>query len=84
MNLATLALLVGSVSLVSFVIVSSPAEANTAMPLSQSDLAELASTHHAVPLSVTALPDRPLIPTGCACARCVKAETLLQGQWPLN
>lgn len=70
MNLAKLALFSCPIALASLVLVDNPAAASVTDSLLLPGLVEVATT------------DRPLFPTGCACARCTGAEDLLQGEFP--
>lgn len=83
MNLVKLALFLCPVILASLVLVNHPAQASELTTLSHPDAVGSAIAHHGVPVAVTARADQPLIPTGCSCARCAKAEELLRGQFPV-
>jgi len=82
MNLTKLALFSCPIVLAALVLVGSPAEASTPVSLLQASAAEITTEYHALPVVVGDPSDRPLLPTGCSCARCTKAEELLQGQFP--
>ncbi|NJR62228.1 MAG: hypothetical protein HC769_27430 [Cyanobacteria bacterium CRU_2_1] len=82
MNLAKLVLFSCPAVFASLILVSIPAEASILANPPQADQIVLAATHHAVAVAVAPQSDRPLIPTGCSCARCTKVEDLLQGQFP--
>ncbi|HEY9664661.1 MAG TPA: hypothetical protein V6C65_39975 [Allocoleopsis sp.] len=82
MNLTQLALFSCPAVLAALVLITSPAQASTTANLSQPRLVEFTTEHHAITIAVASPSDRPLFPTGCSCARCTKAEELLQGQFP--
>ncbi|MBM0745723.1 hypothetical protein JOY44_30370 (plasmid) [Phormidium sp. CLA17] len=84
MNLAKLILLACPVVLTSMLMEAVPAhafEAATPLQVPQVNVAQTAVDH----LNLTASnlrSDQPLIPTGCGCTQCFKAEQLLQGRLP--
>jgi hypothetical protein len=82
MNLTKLTLVSCPVILSASVMVSNPAEASTPANLLQLGSVGVATDHHAVSVSAVSPSDRPLLPTGCSCAQCTKADQLLQGQFP--
>ncbi|MGI0484380.1 hypothetical protein ACN4EK_03020 [Pantanalinema rosaneae CENA516] len=82
MNLTKLTLFSCPIILAALVLVSSPAEASTPANLLQPGSVEVTVDHHAISVAVASPSERPRIPTGCSCARCTKAEELLQGQLP--
>jgi hypothetical protein len=82
MNLTKLALFSCPAVLAALVLMTSPAQASTPANLSQPSLLEFTTEHHAITIDVAAPSDRPLLPTGCSCARCTNAEERLQGQFP--
>jgi len=84
MNPAKLVLFACPVVLTSLLMGVVPAHAvETAnrLQVRQVNVAQTASNDSG--LAVSSLKDdQPLIPTGCGCARCIKAEQLLQGRLP--
>ncbi|NEQ27307.1 MAG: hypothetical protein F6K28_51540 [Microcoleus sp. SIO2G3] len=82
MSLTKLTLFSCPIVLAALVLVSSPAEASTPASLLQPNSVESTTDHHTIPIAVESSSDRPSFPTGCSCARCTKAEELLQGQLP--
>ncbi|NJR48394.1 MAG: hypothetical protein HC780_01405 [Leptolyngbyaceae cyanobacterium CSU_1_3] len=83
MNLTKLTLVSCPAILAALVMVSNPAEASTPANLLQLGSVGATTDHHAVSVSVVSPSDRPLLPTGCSCARCTKVDQLLQGQFPV-
>ncbi|NJO41881.1 MAG: hypothetical protein HC865_14940 [Cyanobacteria bacterium RU_5_0] len=82
MSLTKLTLFSCPIVLAGLVLVSSPAEASTPASLLQLNSVASTTDHHTISVAVASPSDRPLLPTGCSCARCTKAEELLQGQFP--
>jgi hypothetical protein len=82
MNLTKITLFACPIILAAWVLVSSPAEAGTRISQPQPDSVESTTNPHAISAAVGSPADRPLLSTGCSCARCTKAEALLQGQFP--
>lgn len=82
MNLTKLTLFSCPIVLAALVLVSSPAKASTPVSLLQPNLVESTTDHYTISVAVGSPSNRPLLPTGCSCARCTKAEELLQGQFP--
>jgi len=82
MNLTKLALFSCPAVLAALVLMTSPAQANTSANLLQPGSVEVTADHHAISVAVVSPSERPRIPTGCSCARCTKAEELLQGRFP--
>jgi hypothetical protein len=83
MTLAKLTLFSCPLALAALVLFNSPAVASPVANLLQANASEFTTEHPAAPVAVAPPSDRPLLPTGCACARCTKAEQLLQGQLPV-
>jgi len=83
MNLAKLVFFSCPVILASLVWLNSPAEASTSTQLTSITRTAFTTTHHVVMVAASAPSDRPQLPTGCSCARCTKAEELLQGKLPV-
>ncbi|MBF2028207.1 MAG: hypothetical protein IGS48_15815 [Oscillatoriales cyanobacterium C42_A2020_001] len=84
MNLAKLVLFACPIVLMSMLMGSAPVHAvETATVLQVPKVNVVQMAFDDSDLAVSSLrDDQPLIPTGCGCARCIKAEQLLQGRLP--
>jgi hypothetical protein len=84
MNLAKLVLFACPVVLTSMLMGAVPVhavETATFLQVPQVNVAQMA-VNDADLAGLSLRDDQPLIPTGCGCARCIKAEQLLQGRLP--
>lgn len=78
MNLAKPGFFSCPIALAALVLVNLSAEARVLTDLSQPDQIAFPSAHDALAVALAPRSDRPLLPTGCSCARCTKAEQLLR------
>lgn len=84
MNLAKLILLACPVVLTSMLIERFPAHASETASFLQMPQVNLAQTsvNYQSLASSNLRSDQPLVPTGCGCTQCIKAEQLLQSRLP--